>query len=223
MLEREPRAGAPEAALHLVDDQQRLALVAQPADTLQVRGRRGHDAALALHRFEHDGRDTVVERGGERVEVVERNLPEPARQRLERLLLLGLAGRRERGERAAVERAVRADHVVPLGTTVLLAVTPRELDRALVRLGAGVGEEHASVAAEQRVEALGDARLHVVVIEVRDVQQRARLLGDRVGDFGVRVAERRDREPAEEVEVPVALAVPQVRALAPHERDGRRP
>ena len=41
-----------------------------------------------------------------------------------------------------------------------------------------------------------DLRLHVVVVEVRDVQQRARLVGDRVGDLGVGVPERRDREAA---------------------------
>ena len=51
------------------------------------------------------------------------------------------------------------------------------------------------------------------------MQQRARLVGDRVGDLGVRVAERRHREAAEEVEVLVAFGVPQPRALAAHERD----
>ena len=51
------------------------------------------------------------------------------------------------------------------------------------------------------------------------MQQRARLVGDRVGDRRVRVPERGDREPAEEVEVLLALAVPQLHALAAHERD----
>ena len=118
-----------------------------------------------------------------------------------------------------MERAVRADHVEAIGTAVLLAVAARELDRALVGLGAGVGEEHATAAAEQRVEPLGDPGLHVVVIEVRHVQQRARLIGDRVGDLGMRVTERRDREAREEVEVALALAVPEHRALTAHERD----
>ena len=78
-----------------------------------------------------------------------------------------------------------------LGPAVGLAVAAGELDRALVGLGAGVGEEHLAAAAEQRVEPRRDLRLHVVEVEVRHVQQRAGLVGERVGDRGVRVAERR--------------------------------
>ena len=160
----------------------------------------------------------------ERVEVAERHLAEPGRQGLERLLLLRLTGGGERGERAAVERPERGEHVEALRPAVGLAVPARELDRALVGLGARVGEEHAPAAAEQRVELLGDARLHVVVVEVRDVQQRAGLIGDGVGDRGMRVPERGDREPAEEVEV---LACPRCpRASTPSPRTnatGQRP
>ena len=53
------------------------------------------------------------------------------------------------------------------------------------------------------------------------MQQRARLLGDRVGHLGMCVTERRDGQTREEVEVSLALAVPQIRALAAHERDGQ--
>ena len=110
-----------------------------------------------------------------------------------------------------------------LGATVRLPVATGELDRALVRLGARVGEEHAPVAAEQRVEPGRHLGLHVVVVEVRHVEQRARLVGQRVGDGRVRVTERRDREPAEEVEVLLALAVPEAHALAADERDRLAP
>ena len=61
MLETEPPAGAAEPGLHLVDDEQRLALVAQPAHAVEVLGRRGLHAALALHRLEQHGRDAVVD------------------------------------------------------------------------------------------------------------------------------------------------------------------
>ena len=122
VLEPEPAAGAPEPGLHLVDDEQRLALVAEPADRLEVAGRRGLHAAFALDRLEQDRADPLVHRRGQRVEIGELDLAEARRQRLERLLLLGLAGRRERAERAAVERVVRREHVEALGTAVGLAV-----------------------------------------------------------------------------------------------------
>ena len=83
-----------------------------------------------------------------------------------------------------------------------------------------LAEEHAPAAAEQRVEARRDLRLHVVVVEVRHVQQRARLVGDRVGDLGMRVAERRDREPGEEVEV---LACPRCPTASCPRRARTRP
>ena len=114
VLEPEPLAGAAEPGLHLVDDQQRLALVAQRAHRREVAVGRGDHAALALDRFEHHRADALVHRGRERVDVAELDLAEPDRQRLEHFLLLRLAGGGERGERAAVERAVRGDHVEAL-------------------------------------------------------------------------------------------------------------
>ena len=176
-------------------------------------------AALTLDRLEHHRADPVVDRRGERVDVGEEDLAEPRRQRLETLLLLGLAGRGERGERPTVERPVRRDHVEALGPAVRLSVAAGELDRGLVRLGAGVGEEHTSD--HRRGGRRGGRRpgLHRVVVEVRDVEQRAGLIGDRVGHDRVRVTERRHREPAQEVEVLVALGVVEARPLAAHERD----
>ena len=79
-----------------------------------------------------------------------------------------------------MECAVERDDLVSAALEPA-APLPSELDGALVGLGAGVREEHATAAAEQRIDARGQLRLPVVVVEVRDVQQRARLLGERVG------------------------------------------
>ena len=98
--------------------------------------RRGRvHATFALYRLEHHRRDALVEGAAERVDVVEEHLAETFRQRLEGLLFLRLAGGRQRGERAPVERSVRGEHVETVTPTVRLAVAPRELDRALVGLG----------------------------------------------------------------------------------------
>ena len=219
MLEPEPPAGTTEPGLHLVHDQERFAFVTQLAHRREVLVRCRVHAAFALHGLEHHGRHPVVERGRERVDVVEFDLPEPVGQRLERLLLLRLARGRERRERPPVERAVGGDDVEPVTTTVELSVPPRQLDRTLVRLGAGVGEEDASVAAEQGVEARRDLGLEVVVIEVRDVQQRRGLIGDRGRDFRMRVTERRHREARQEVEIARPFRIEEERALAADELD----
>ena len=79
--------------------------------------------------------------------------------------------------------------MVALGPTVALSVSAGELDRGLVRLGAGVGEEHAPTTTEEFVDASSELGLHRVVVQVRDVEQRAGLIGDRVGDDGVGMAE----------------------------------
>ena len=166
VLEPEPLPRAAEARLHLVDDQQRLALVAERTHGREVAVGRGDHPALALDRLEHHRAHTRSSiAAAQRVEVPELDLAEAGRQRLEHFLLLRLAGGGERSERAAVERAVGGEHVVALGTTVRLPVATGELDRALVRLGAGVGEEHAPVAAEQRVEPGGHLRLQQVATE----------------------------------------------------------
>ena len=60
MLESEPPTRAAQPGLHLVHDQQRLALVAQLAHAVQVFTRCGVDATLTLHRFEQHGRDAVA-------------------------------------------------------------------------------------------------------------------------------------------------------------------
>ena len=53
-LVREPLAGPADAALDLVEHQQRAGLVARRAGRLQVAGRRRHDAALAQARLQED-------------------------------------------------------------------------------------------------------------------------------------------------------------------------
>ena len=51
----------------------------------------------------------------------------------------------------------------------------------------------------------------------------ARLLGQRVGEPGMRVAERRDADAGQQVEVAASFRVVQVDALAADERDGLPP
>ena len=159
------------------------ALVAEPADALEVLGGRGVHPALALHRLEQHGGDRRVERRLERVEVVPGDVAEALGERLERLVLGRLPGGVQGGEGAAVEGAEGADHHVAAPA----AEPPGQLEGALVGLGAGVGEEHLApqcpvggpaglAGAEQAVEGAGHLPARLGAEEVGDVQQRLRLL-----------------------------------------------
>jgi hypothetical protein len=96
-------AGAIMSALNAVHEQQKLFLVAQRAQTEQIFRRGRRDAAFALHAFHQDGDS----RGRNRVacggQIIERNVPEARRCRLETFLDLVLAGRGDARQRAPVK------------------------------------------------------------------------------------------------------------------------
>jgi hypothetical protein len=100
---------------------------------------------------------------------------------------------------------------------------PGQLERGLVGLGAGVGEEHLPVGSEQLQQLFGEADLRFGGEEVRHVSQRVELAGDRLDERRVGVAERVHGDPAEQVEVTVVVGVPHERALAPGEHELRFP
>ncbi len=67
----------------------------------------------------------------------------------------------------------------------------------------------------------GDLGGQRVAVQIRYVAERARLLGDRVGDRGVGMAERDDRQAGDEVEVPVPSASKST-VPSPADEGGRR-
>src|SRR6266700_4602686 len=100
-------------------------------------------------------------------------------------------------------------------------VAAGQLERCLVGLGAGVGEEHPAVVAEQPEQPFGQDDLGLVQEQVGGVRDRTHLAGHRLGERGVGVAERADRDAGDEVGVGVAVGVPDPAALAAHQRDRR--
>jgi hypothetical protein len=116
-----------------------------------------------------------------------------------------------------VEAAPHRDDVAAVAGPVLLGPLTGELDRGLVGLGARVGEEHAigeRVVAEQ----LGELRLLRDIEEVRHVEQRRRLLAHRPHHPRMGVPERGDRDAPGEVEVLLAVAVPDPHPVSPDQR-----
>jgi ParB family chromosome partitioning protein len=205
------RARAPQAALDLVEDERRAGLVAALASGHEQVVVQHPHAALALHGLQEDRGGALVDRGAQRVGA-RRHGPEAGDERGERGLLGLLRRGAQRAVRAPVEGAVDRDDVAAL------AGLAGALDRGLDRLGAAVGEEDAP-AERPRAEPLGQAGHRLGVEEVADVEQPARLLAHGGDDGRVAVPDARHADAGEEVEVLVAVRVPQPRALAAVERD----
>ena len=124
VLDREHPAGAAEAGLHLVDDEDDPVPVADRAHAREELRRRDDEAALALDGLDDDRRDVLrrdlrderaLERGERGVGVDaavlvrERHAVDLGRERAEaRLVRVRLRGERERQQRAAVEAALEA-------------------------------------------------------------------------------------------------------------------
>ena len=147
------------------------------------------------------------------------DVAEAVGQRLEGLVLLGLAGGVQGGEGAAVERSVRADDDVATAAAPLAG----QLDGALVGLGAAVAEEDPPrPGVDEPVKSGRHVGADLVTKQIRDVQQGLGLGIQGVGHSWVGMTERRDGQPGQEVQVLLPLVVPESTPLAPHERHGGR-
>ena len=167
MFEREHLAGAAEAGLDFIDDQQDGVLVAELAQRLHE-GHRSHvEAALALHQFDDDGGDALrVDIGLEQVlQALERIIDADAmqidrercvvhvgRQRAEvELVRRDLAGERHRHHGAAMEGAAERDDTGAPGGGAC------DLDGVLDRLGPG-GKQRRLLGVVSRRDAIDPLR-----------------------------------------------------------------
>jgi hypothetical protein len=140
-----------KAGLHLVGDHHDAMLVAKRPDRLHQIGRRGVEAAFALHRFEDDrgdagGVEVGLEQlfdplhrvgGGNAVRVHREGHVEDIRHHRAEALLVGLdlAGQRHAHEGPAMEAAAKGDDGVAARGDA------GDLDRVLAGLGAGGDED----------------------------------------------------------------------------------
>ncbi len=135
----EQLAGAAQAGLHLVEDQDGAVLVAQRPQSRQVAGRGLADAALTLDRLHHHGGDAVLGRGhpvAHGAQVAVGHPVEAGGGGTEAGLVVRPAGGRQRAQGLAVEAHGGGQHQQPAGGR------PGDLERGLDRLGAAVGEGH---------------------------------------------------------------------------------
>ena len=150
MLAGEETAGAAEAGLDLVGDEQRAVLAAQPLRLREI-AVVGHVDALALDRLDDEGGDVAAsQRALQRGEIVERHARAVPQQRLEAVAEQSsspLSDSAPIGQ--AVEGMLAIDDLGPPGGGA------GELDRCLDRLGAGVAEEHFVEVRQARQQPLG--------------------------------------------------------------------
>ena len=193
-LEREPSARPPEAGLDLIDHQENSAFGTKFACLGEESRRRRYHAVFPFdHLEEQSGDHARVERRVERRHVTEADVAKALGERREGLVLGRLPGRMQGGERAPMKRAVSGDDRVATPA----AESTRELDRTLVSLGSGVGEKDLAtgrcLVADQPVQRLCNLLVQTGLEQVRDVEQRRGLLGNRAGlDLGVGMTERDD-------------------------------
>jgi hypothetical protein len=212
VLRGEEAAGAAEAGLDVVDDEQGARRAAQLLRLLEITVR-GQVHALALDRLDQEGGHlAAIELPLERIEVTEPHRVAARQQRLEAVAKLLVPVHGQRAEREAVEAVVAVDDARPA------ACGTRQLYRGLDGLGARARQHDAverrrrpcDQLLSQQARESGDAELGQVG-GVRREHARELLL-----HVWVAAPEREDPVAGKEVEVLVALAVGQVGAVPGH-------
>jgi hypothetical protein len=218
MLVGEPPAGSAAAGPDFVEDEREIISIAQLADFLDEVVGKEIDAALALHRFEHDGGGFGVDGFFEQANVVGLDVDEAGDHRIETGFDFGIAGGADHGERSAVKTFDEGDDLPSIGRA---RSSPQagEFAGGFVGFQAAVAEE--GLAGEGGfVEALGDFDLRLGVKSVADMPEFFGLLHDGFGQSGMTVAEDGAAESSEEIDVALAGGIPEEGALAARHDDG---
>src|SRR5882762_9194368 len=131
-----------------------------------------------------------------------------------------IPGNRERSERRAVVALRTAEHVVALALAGFDLILARELQRSLHGLGAAAGEVHASAAKmlSRKLQQCGDISYGNGGGELASVHklQLRRLCRNRLKNCGNAVANKIHHRLSGEIQIALALGIPNVNALASH-------
>ena len=219
VLEGPELAGAPHAGLYLVAHEERSVLPAEPLNALDVALPQRKDAAFALDALDEDGCGVLVHGLGKGIEVAGRHLLEALGDRLEAVHEIFPAGSCEGGERAAVEAAGQGDDVDGIPALHLGLVAAGQLDGRLVGFGAGVAEEGLAEVGRGKEQA-SQLKLRLLVEEVAHVPEGVGLLHEGFVDLVVAVANGRDGDAGEQVDVFLAVDVPEAGSLAEVDGNG---
>ncbi len=213
-LARHRTSGTTEAGLHLIDDQHRAALAAQPRGLVDELLRGRTHATLALDELDDERRRLRGDRRIQRFGLVERDMGEALEERPEELPVFRSPGGGERAHGLAVKATHCRDDPLTLRREM------RELQRALDRLRTAVAEEQAiERCGQEGGQLVVELRAAVVVEELGAARERSRLRRDRVGHRGIAVAQIGHPLSADAVDVLASRVIPHDRANAAHEHD----
>ena len=196
----EELAGAADAGLDLVKDQQQALVIADLAQGAQEFGRNRMHAALALQGLDDQSRGLRPDHGVQRVQVIHRDMVEAFHLGAEAFQILVVAGGIDRAIGAAMKGAREADDMEAFGMAVDELVAAGGLDRQFHRLGARIGEEY-RVGKGGLGQPARQAFLARHPIQVGDMPQLARLLGQGRIQAWVGMAESCDSNAGAQVQI----------------------
>ncbi|MPN04036.1 hypothetical protein SDC9_151272 [bioreactor metagenome] len=207
LLEAEERARSADAGLHLVDEQQNIAGLAEARNLLHKRLIERQHAAFALDELHQHRADGAAHTAGLYAgDVVRLRVDKPFRKREKEIVKHILPRRGEGGNRPPVEGVVQRHDRVSACAVFVKGIFPREFDRALVRLRAGVAEKHA-LHAGALDERLGDGSRGFGVEKVRDVRELFCLRRDGSQPAFVAAAEGANADSACKIEIRLAVKI----------------
>ena len=224
-LSTEPGTGATEPADDLVEDQQRIVLIAQPTEAFEVPVLRRMDAACALHGLADDRRNPVAVLGehlGGFLDVSTGNLHH-VREKIAPALAVELDALRGRAaDVGAVVAVGAANDDLLLGRSATLLDHPREFEGRVHRLGTRTSEENASVGVgrlgRNEISGFGGSGVRERIEDAIDLEL-LHLRGDGLDDLGAAVANLAVPKAGHTVEILFAGVVSEGRPLGTDDVD----
>ena len=223
LLISEVAAGAAEAALNFVGDEERAVFGSKSAGSVPEILGDGIDAAFALNGLKEDGTDSIVEFRFEVVDIIEADEIDARDKRREgESVFFGGSGADGAVSAAMKGISEREDAVLPRGSAERVgfgtSAKAGELYGAVDSFGAAVGEEDA-IHAGPGSEFARERALELVVEEVGEVNGASGFATNSLDDAGMSVAQGIDGDAAEKVEIFLTARVEDVAAAAMREED----
>ncbi len=218
MLVAEPLACASAACPDFVEDEGNAVLVAELADLVDVVWRKEIDAALSLDGFEDDAGGLGIDSGFKGINATGLDLLEAGDFGLEADADGGIACGGDHGEGPAVEASGEGDDL-PAFWGGLIAAQASELASGFIGFQAAVTEEGLAFEGGA-VESFGEFDLRLGVPGVTDVPETVHLSIGGIDEGWMAVTKNSPTEAGEEIEIVVAIGVPEIGALAASHDDG---